>query len=482
MPHRSTRTAVSKAPGHHRKHAKVVNQSPDCAAIIRLPIARTFVNVVSTALLTPCASVLIVLDVDHFRSFRILHGVRAAQALLRAVGRRLARAALLEGGTFMHLGADEFAILLPVPSGTAEAAIRLCAKTLLDAASRPFLHCGTSYAFSATAGLVHLPLGPGTSAAELLRCCRLAVIQGKQAGGGGVMHCHPGQFAEAEGREQLGGDLASAIRQGQIVPFYQPVVDLTTGQVTGMEVLARWLHPRLGLLPPDRFIPLAEEQALCCALTRSLLQQVRRDAAAWPRHWTFAFNAAPRELLDLLTFIATAGTAAAGVTASGVTASGVTASGAPGPGALAPHRIELEVTETALVGDLSQSCELIAALIPAGVKIVLDDFGTGSANFRQLCQIPFSRLKIDKSFVTHMLDDPRAEACVRAIIELAHHLGMTATAEGVESGAVAQRLATLGCDHAQGYHYARPMPAAELTRLWVGSGLPARRGVLAAAV
>jgi EAL domain-containing protein (putative c-di-GMP-specific phosphodiesterase class I) len=167
------------------------------------------------------------------------------------------------------------------------------------------------------------------------------------------------------------------------------------------------------------------------------------DAQPWPAHLVFAFNTSPNELPAVLDFIAVSERAT--------------------DHKIQGSRIELEVTETALMQDLDLARRAVAALQPFGVKVALDDFGSGYANFNQLCQVPFSRLKIDKSLVTNMLADTRVQACTQAIIDLAHMLGMTATAEGVEDAAVAKRLADMGCDSAQGYYFGRPMAAPELS-------------------
>jgi EAL domain-containing protein (putative c-di-GMP-specific phosphodiesterase class I) len=251
--------------------------------------------------------------------------------------------------------------------------------------------------------------------------------------------CSARQWQEACVRDDLPLDLPGAIAGGEIVPFYQPVVSLKTNQLIGMEVLARWMHPKFGLLEPSAFIHSVEEHGLCSALTRALLQTVRTDALSWPGYWTFAFNTSPNELAAVLDFIEMSDRIAGDVIHGG--------------------RVELEVTETAMMQDLALARISVALMRSNGVKVVLDDFGSGYANFNQLCQIPFSRLKIDKSLITQMMDDTRVQACAQAIIDLAHHLGMTVTAEGVESLTLAKRLAEMGCDHAQGFYFGRPVPA-----------------------
>ncbi len=389
---------------------------------------------------------LAVLDVDHYRALKNLHGQGASECLLRTLGKRLEYETTSRGGILMRLGVDEFAMLLP--AGVYGSGAVDWATSLLLRATMPFTHRGTMFSFTASIGVTVLS-GGARMAGEALRCARQALSQAKHSGGNVAMSCSARQLAEILQRGELARDLAAAIEAGQLVPFYQPVVAMQTGRVTGMEVLARWLHPTHGLLEPACFIGIAEEHGLCSALTRALLRRVRGDAATWPASWSFAFNTTPDELPSILEFIANQDRSQGG--------------------AIDIRRIELEVTETALMRDVELSRRAVIMMQPVGVKVVLDDFGSGYSNFKQLRQVPFSRLKIDKSFITDMLDDGRAAACARSIIDLAHHLGMTATAEGVECEAVAVRLAEMGCDHAQGYYYGRPIAASAVTA-WLETG------------
>ena len=398
-------------------------------------------RVVASAVARAQGYVLAVLDVDQFRLFKNLNGTAAADALLRALCRRLNAAILAMSGNVVRLGADEFALVVPIAGMKRD--VFDWTRGILEEASVPFTHRGAELGFSATLGFALLP-DQGRTFEAALHCARLAVVKGKQAGGGVCVPCSAVLVEQARARDELARDLRNAITGGQIVPFYQPVMALGTGELVGLEVLARWHHPAHGILLPDMFIPHAEEQGLCRDITRVLFQQTRRHARAWPRHWRFAFNTTPGDLVDVISLIEKPEN--------------------PTEERIDPSRIELEVTESAVMRDLIARPDLLDSLHPHGVKLVLDDFGTGYANFQQLRQIPFARLKIDKSFIVDMLDDPRAAACVHAIIQLAHHLGMTATAEGVEFAALAERLVAMECDYAQGYHYARPLAASELPR------------------
>jgi len=236
-----------------------------------------------------------------------------------------------------------------------------------------------------------------------------------------------------------------ALDHGEFVPFYQPIVALATGEITGMEVLARWNHPEHELLPPDRFIHLMEAEKLCGELSRRLLAQVIEHASAWPPHWSFAFNVSAGQLPALLDFVQRSAPLAALM--------------------LDPRRIELEITETMLIEDMDLARHLVNAVHRSGARVVLDDFGTGYANLQHLRALPFDRIKIDRGFVTDLTTSPRTQACVQAMLGLAHSLGATIIAEGVENEATARKLHDMGCDFAQGFHFAPPLPATAVASL-----------------
>jgi diguanylate cyclase (GGDEF)-like protein len=423
-------------------HAASADRVPRLAGLVSTGMtgSRQLERLAAVALRQAPSQLLVVVDVDHFRAIKNVHGMAAGDALIHALQLRLERAAGAYGGHLARLGVDEFALLAPWTDPARDA--HAWATALIGGITAPVPYQGVQVMFSLSTGLARLP-EDGKTVADGLRCARLAVSVGKQAGGGRITTCSPGQVAAAQCRDTLARELPAAIAAGEIVPFYQPVVALPGGQIAGMEVLARWRHPQHGLLEPASFIHQAEEQGLCCALTRALLAQVREDARDWPRQWRFAFNTTPNELAAVFGLIDDGGADAV----------------------VGADRIDIEITETALMRDLDKTREIMAVAAPLGLRIVLDDFGTGYCNFQQLRCMPFSRLKIDKSFITDLLEDRRAEGCARAIIDLAHHLGMTATAEGVENAELMSRLIAMGCDHAQGYHFARPVPAGEVNWL-----------------
>ena len=251
-------------------------------------------------------------------------------------------------------------------------------------------------------------------------------------------------------RDLIERGLRAAIRDGLVQPYYQPLIDLRTRQVVGFEALPRWTHPKLGDVPPDRFIPIAESCGLLGELTDHLLRQAARAACQWPEEVTLSFNVSPSQLRDRTL--------------------GLRILSILGEARLSPRRLEIEITESALVRDLEGAQQVLGALRDAGVRIALDDFGTGYSSLYHLRNFKIDKLKIDRSFVANMERDPEGAAFVRALLGLGHGLGMTVTAEGVEQLAQAATLLEHGCEQAQGFLYSRAMPAADTIRFMTAYG------------
>ena len=253
----------------------------------------------------------------------------------------------------------------------------------------------------------------------------------------------------------LGQALPSAIQNGELLPFYQPIVLLDSREFLAFECLARWQHPQFGLLPPDVFIPLAERLGLIDDLSQSLLAQACRDVSEWPDHLRVTLNIAPMQLDDgdlglrLLQQLYMAG--------------------------ITPSRLVVEITESGLVSDLAKARATLLSLRSAGVGVALDDFGAGSASLHYLNELPFDRLKIDRSFIG-ALESFSGQIILQALIDLAQNLGMKVVSEGIENIEQADRLAAMGADFGQGFLFGRPMPAAAVSRMLAEQGtfLPTR--------
>lgn len=247
-----------------------------------------------------------------------------------------------------------------------------------------------------------------------------------------------------EDRKITKSDLAEALESDQLFVGYQPKLDLQSGHVIGAEALVRWRHPRLGTVLPDEFIPLAEQSGLVAPLTHKVLELVLEDSAGWKRKWqrlSFAVNLSPRLLTDLALPDRVIETL--------------------GAHDFDPSRLILEVTESGAMEDPIPSMDILARLRLKGVRLSIDDFGTGSSSLVQLYRLPYSEVKIDKSFCIEMTSDDEAATIVRSTINLAHSMGLKVVAEGIEDQETMDSLKELGCDFGQGYHIARPVEAAQ---------------------
>ena len=288
-------------------------------------------------------------------------------------------------------------------------------------------------------GIALLPQD-GRSEIEILRRADIALYRAKDEKSKSASRFFDADMdARTQERDLIERDLPGAINKGDVRPYYQPLIDLQTKHIVGFEALARWRHPTLGEVSPERFIPVAESCGLIAELTDHLLRQAARDATRWLDSLTLSFNISPSQLkertlgLRILTILAEAG--------------------------LSPRRLEIELTESALVRDLAGAQDALTALRGAGVRIALDDFGTGYSSLYHLRNFKIDKIKIDRSFVDSMEREPEAYALVRALLGFGRGLGLTVTAEGVEKPAQAVALQQEGCQQAQGYLYSRAMSA-----------------------
>jgi len=380
-------------------------------------------------------------DLDRFRPINDVHGPNVGDLILRTTASRLARE-LADEPIVARLGADEFAILMRAPDGDDPVAARV--RDIIRVISDP-IEVGTmTLDVSATVGIAVCPRD-GTRAGSLLRSAGIAMTQARLAGGSCYRFFERRMSEELTTAEELKADLRAAIAAGEITPFFQPLVRLSDGAVVGFEVLARWEHPERGLLPPMLFLPLVEEMGLSAAMFASILSQSCTAARDWPSHIRLSVNISPHELQDeSLPEDMSAILDAAGFD---------------------PARIEIEVTENALIHDSRIARGVVDRLRAMGLSMALDDFGTGFSSLYHLRELTFDKIKIDKSFM-HALDtDAESARYVAAIIGLGQALGLELTAEGVEDPASVARLRDMGCTYGQGYLFGRPVPAAEARQL-----------------
>jgi predicted signal transduction protein with EAL and GGDEF domain len=340
------------------------------------------------------------------------------------------------GAMVARLGGDEFAVLLPDSREASKAAGQI-----LQVLSAPVVADGLVAETGASIGISCSP-EQGRSAESLLRTADMAMYHAKRAGAGRYMFFAADMEEELREKAVFKIRLKQAIDAGEIIPFYQPLVDLRSRRLIGMEVLARWRHPERGILPPSEFIAHAEHGGLISPLFFSLLRQACHDAVQWPEGLKIAVNMSPLQLHD-------------------ATLSAAVLDILSGAG-LSPLRLELEVTESGMVRDLGTAKRLLGQLREAGIRVALDDFGTGYASLRMVKELAVDRLKIDRSFVVALASAPESGRYVSAIIGLARALGLGTTAEGIEDAATMRRIAAMGCDLGQGYFFGRPTPMAEL--------------------
>jgi diguanylate cyclase (GGDEF)-like protein len=398
------------------------------------------------------------IDLDNFKDANDAFGHHVGDELLIAVSQRLARQ-LRVGDVLARLGGDEFAIVLPDLSRPEDAT--LTAERLLAALEEPVCIADVALSAFASIGLAHG--NTDTTASDLLRNADLAMYEAKREGGGRIAEYRPTLHTAALRRTALEAELRVALDGDQFELHYQPIIDLATQSIVGTEALIRWQHPTRGLVPPAEFITAAEQSGLIVAIGAWVIRTACAQTAAWHESnpdrapLTVAVNLSPRQLIDR-TLVATIAEA---LHESGLDASALC----------------LEITEGSVIKDFEATMPTLNALRTLGVSLALDDFGTGYSSLSYLKQLPVNSVKIDRSFVSDLdTDNPNAQI-VLAIIELAHALGMSVTAEGAETHSQLDTLKAMHSDHAQGYLLGRPMPSTALTDV-LGSSAPVSSGEL----
>jgi diguanylate cyclase (GGDEF)-like protein len=398
----------------------------------------------STAARTAGEVAVLLIDLDRFKEINDTLGHSYGDELLRQVGPRL-RTVLRDGDTVARLGGDEFAVLLPSVDGEAEA--RTVAERLREALHRRFDVQGVALDVEASVGIALSPWH-GTDTEEILRNADIAMYVAKELKAGAVVF-EPEEHVTAPSRLTVLGDLRAALEgEGELFMHYQPKFTMEGERIEGAEALLRWRHPQRGMISPEEFIPVAEGTGIILRLTEYSLDLVLAQMRAWLDNrlvLPVAVNLSTRCLLD------------AGLPE--MVERLLTEHGVPA------ELLRLEVTESAVMGDAARCMEVLQRLHELGVKLSIDDFGTGYSSMAHLRRLPVDELKIDRSFVLGMTTSQQDAVLVRTAIDLGHNLGLTVVAEGVEGGEHVVALRELGCDIAQGYHFARPMPGAELTAL-----------------
>jgi len=383
------------------------------------------------------------LDLDDFKAVNDTLGHAAGDTLLRGVGVRL-REALSPSYTVARLGGDEFAVLIEDVAG-APSAID-AADRIVTALEPPFEIEGREVFVTASVGIAL-----GTVADDLLRAADVAMYRAKAAGKAQYVMYAPRMGEDLVGRLELVADLRRAVCAEEFVIHYQPVVDLESSAVVGVEALVRWEHPTRGLLSPREFIPLAEETGKIVELGAWVLRNACTQVAAWRRETPGA------ERLTLNVNVSTR-QVRPGVIVDDVRAA-LEEAGLP------PEALTLEITESLLARRHEELHAVLAGVAALGVRLALDDFGTGYSSLSLLQDLPVDTLKVDRSFVAALGADPTRQGFVQAIVDLAHTLEVALVAEGMETAAQTSELRRLGCSVGQGFHFAPPLTAVDITEL-----------------
>jgi diguanylate cyclase (GGDEF)-like protein len=408
-----------------------------------LPNRRVFATRVDEALRDEQAlTAVMIIDLDGFKEINDTLGHHTGDEVLRIVGDRLASTVGVRG-TVARLGGDEFAICLP-GLHSLEAA-RECAQELDDCLDEPVTVDGLSLEIGGSVGVAVGPEQGGTCAV-LMQRADVAMYQAKSRGAGVELY-EPSEDTNSARRLALVGDLRRALEGGELEVHFQPQVSLSSGRPVAAEALARWKHPELGPVSPEEFIPLAERAGLIRALTLLVLDRAVGECTSWQSdegQVGVAVNLSVRNLVD--------------VGLPGQVAEILRVHGLPA------RLLTLEITESHIMSDPARCMVVLTALDRLGVTLSIDDFGTGYSSLAYLKRLPVSEVKIDKGFVIGMGRDADDGAIVRGTINLAHDLGLSVVAEGVEDDASWHALARFGCDTAQGWLVGRPLPAAEFGR------------------
>ncbi|MCO6049410.1 EAL domain-containing protein [Mesorhizobium sp. RP14(2022)] len=382
-----------------------------------------------------------IIDLDGFKPINDLLGRAAGDEILVQVAMRL-RAAMESQAAVTRVGADEFGFLFPLVFSEEAASEK--AQMLIEILSAPYDVGERTARLSASVGCSLFYSGDETTDI-LVSKAETALYHAKRAGRGRVVVYSREMEDAAKRLTRIEQALRRAVSAGEVEPYFQPIVDLATGQITGFEALARWTDRDLGPVSPACFIPIAEERGIIGPLSQLVLRKATEAARHWPDDLFLAFNLSPSQLVDqntglhILSILDRAG--------------------------FDPRRLEIEITETGLMSDPRSAKKIVDDLRACGIRVALDDFGTGQSSLGRLREFSFDKLKIDRAFVSVLLEDKPAEHIIRAILSMCEGLGMASVAEGIEEEAQARRLVEFGCEGGQGYFFGRPANAEATLRL-----------------
>ena len=391
---------------------------------------------------------LFLLDLDHFKTVNDIHGHAAGDRVLQVAAERIS-AVLPPNATKARLGGDEFVAML-VFEPAARADIDALAAELVMALDNSVTHDGQQIRVGASLG-ISLASDATVTMETMVRQADIAMYHSKDEGRNRFCWFEAGMEMAVQMRNQIETGIRDGMPRGEFVPHFEPQVDIASGRLIGFEMLMRWESPEYGMVPPERFIPVAEESGLIGELSLQVIREAMETAKRWDPSIMLAVNISPQQLKDpwfsqkLTKLLIEVGFPAS--------------------------QLEVEITESSLFENLPLVRSIVTSLKNQGVSLSLDDFGTGYSSLSHLRALPFDRIKIDRSFVAAMRGSPDAQAIVVAIVRLGESLAMPITAEGVEDEATAIELTRLGCSKGQGWYFGRASSAADTERLLADRGL-----------
>ena len=388
------------------------------------------------------ALALLMLDLDHFKNVNDMHGHAIGDALLKSVASEVAKL-MPPNSLTARLGGDEFACAFVFDLANRDTVNRV-AEAIVARLAQPFDADGIFAHISVSVGIAHSAADCETIDA-LMRRADIAMYSAKHSGRNRLAWFDASMERELRERNELESGMRTGIPRGEFVPYFEQQRDITTGRLSGFEVLARWNHPTRGMIMPDTFIPIAEETGMIAEMSMSIMRQAFEAAKVWDQSLMISVNISPTQLKDqwlaqkIVKLLVETGFPA--------------------------NRLEIEITESSLFDNLALAQSIVGSLKNQGIGLALDDFGTGYSSLAHLRALPFDRIKIDKSFVTSIIENPESAAIVNAITRLGDSLGLSVTAEGIEDAAIEERLRQLGCHKGQGWHFGKPTSIAHTRTL-----------------
>ena len=384
----------------------------------------------------------LMLDLDNFKNVNDVHGHSAGDVVLKEVAERISKI-IPPNNLLARLGGDEFACAFVFDPDQPEVVDRI-ADDLIENIASPIVENGNHLVVTTSIGMSRFDFET-EDVDVLMRRADIAMYSAKKQGRNRFCWFDTSMEQELQTRNTLESGMRAGIPKGEFVPYYEQQIDLATGKLTGFEMLARWISPTQGLVSPEVFIPIAEETGMIGDLSMSILRQAFLDAKNWDPSLSISVNISPIQLLDpwlaqkIVKLLVETG--------------------------FPSNRLEIEITESSLFENLSLAQSIVGSLKNQGIRIALDDFGTGYSSLAHLRALPFDRIKIDRSFVSSILENSESAAIVKAITGLGESLGMPITAEGIEDKEIENELRNIGCAKGQGWYYGRPLSVEQTRKL-----------------